>query len=62
MEDSEEYGTGPFCRHWLDPSDCYVNCANCGHGCSRHSYEQPTECTDIGCNCVMWIEPDGIDY
>lgn len=60
-----DYESGPFCRHWADPSDCEVKCATCGHGCTMHGYgyEQPG-CDGVDhfdtevCHCPEWNEPE----
>jgi hypothetical protein len=28
--------SGPYCRHWHDPSDCDILCLACGHKCCAH--------------------------
>lgn len=61
MEDGDEdydsccsdSGSGPFCRHWRDPSDCDEVCANCGHHCCQHGFFD-SSCID--CECVEWKE------
>jgi len=31
MDDEyEEFDSGPFCIHWVDPSECDEVCLNCG--------------------------------
>ena len=49
----ENYETGPFCRHWGDPSDCDEICDNCGHACHKHSkwddYDSPCNVDECGC-------------
>lgn len=50
--DSGEWGdrdTGPFCRHWSDPSDCEEMC-RCGHECRQHS-TYADFCKVEGCDC-----------
>lgn len=54
--DWEDYSSGPFCRHWGDPSDCEETCAECGHRCGIH-YGDDGECHDSGCKCLKWVEP-----
>lgn len=54
--DWEDYDSGPYCRHWSDPSDCEITCANCGHHCQRHSIVEPSNCFD--CKCNKWVESD----
>lgn len=49
----EEYDSGPFCRHWSDPSDCDEKCARCGHLCSAHSFDDCSQC-----DCPEWVEPE----
>lgn len=56
-EQDVEYDSGPFCRHWGDPSDCAEVCGNCGHKCTVHSFESPGECND--CECKEWAEGTG---
>lgn len=52
------YESGPFCRHWADPSDCDIICATCGHGCARHDFpEYESDCLVEGCHCTKWEEP-----
>lgn len=53
MDDFDCYETGPFCRHWSDPSDCEEVCSNCGHGCMDHDFESG-ECME--CECKEWTE------
>ena len=50
-EDWDSYETGPFCRHWCVPSDCDVICARCGHKCTEHDVDTPSECIVDGCEC-----------
>lgn len=50
--DREEWDSGPFCRHWSDPSDCNELC-KCGHKCSEHAYGD--YCVVDDCTC------DGFD-
>lgn len=47
----EDWDTGPFCRHWADPSDCEKVCGRCGHVCRRH---EDDSCDD--CDCTVWME------
>lgn len=49
----EDYDSGPFCRHWSDPADCEIVCANCGHRCGQH---EDSECSE--CNCEEWKESE----
>ena len=69
MSEWDDYESGPFCRHWGDPSDCHAVCAACGHACSRHGRGDDTGCEvvlqyrDYGqtadyCTCEAWVEPD----
>lgn len=54
--DWENYETGPFCRHWGDPSDCDELCKGCGHKCREHSYgNDDAECMEDGCECKNWV-------
>lgn len=55
--DWDHYETGPFCRHWSDPSDCDETCATCGHKCTQHEFAAPGECMEQGCECKAWKEP-----
>lgn len=41
------YDSGPFCRHWSDPSDCEELCV-CGHKCCEH-YWAGNECRECLC-------------
>jgi hypothetical protein len=46
MEDETDFvdfETGPFCRHWSDPSDCDRQC-KCGHECCHHFMSSCNEC------------------
>lgn len=43
-----DYETGPFCRHWSDPSDCYEMC-KCGHPCRRHLLYEDGNCDECDC-------------
>jgi len=53
-----EYDSGPFCRHWSDPSDCCDLCT-CGHKCYRHEYYfKNSACMEDGCECKEWVEPE----
>lgn len=56
MTVSDDYESGPFCRHWSDPADCDEQCANCEHICREHEFEYPGECAgDNGnCYCEEW--------
>jgi len=56
-DDWTEYESGPFCRHWYDPSDCEILCATCGHRCCRHGYGDGCGCEEDGCACSDWKEP-----
>jgi hypothetical protein len=53
-----EYDSGPFCRHWGDPSDCEEICTTCGHICTRHAWYAPSECNEEGCSCVEYVDED----
>ncbi len=50
-----DYESGPFCRHWGDPSDCTEVCV-CSHTCTQHDYAVPGECMVDGCECKEWRE------
>ena len=54
--DWSNYETGPFCRHWFDPSDCRDDCAYCGHRCPEHEIGHTTECAE--CDCPEYKDPD----
>ncbi len=58
--DSGDYerNSGPFCRHWGDPSDCETECGACSHKCHRHGDE---ECMEEGCQCPGWEEKEDND-
>ena len=49
----EGYESGPFCRHWRDPTDCCARCT-CGHDCTRHEFSAPGKCLE--CDCKEWNE------
>lgn len=51
--DEPEFNSGPFCRHWSDPSDCEEICGNCGHECRQHG---SFTCRVEGCECDEFIE------
>lgn len=51
----EDYETGPFCRHWGDPSECEKLC-KCGHQCHEH-YDSNCDVDD--CQCEDWDEREG---
>lgn len=53
--DGEDYETGPFCRHWSDPSDCDVLC-KCGHKCCQHSMYEDGECNECDCEHFTDVE------
>jgi hypothetical protein len=54
-EELEEYVSGPYCRHWSDPSDCEIKCENCGHLCGEHGRGgHDPDCDVDGCNCKEW--------
>ena len=55
------YSSGPFCRHWGDPSGCDERCAACSHTCAQHHAFDPYECTADDCKCEGWVEPDEPD-
>lgn len=63
MTDEKEdldYDSGPYCRHWSDPSECRQLCGRCRHTCTSH-WEG---CDVDGCACtefddeIVPIEPD----
>lgn len=53
-DDWSDYQSGPFCRHWADPSDCSKVCACCGHSCSAHDYG----CDEYGCGCKEFVDAE----
>ena len=55
MSDWADYDSGPFCRHWGDPSDCEEKCGSCGHGCAWHWYDG-NACHNLFCICTSWID------
>jgi hypothetical protein len=49
-DEAEDWNSGPFCRHWGDPSDCNEKCAACGHWCSAHSQSDTLQdCRECDC-------------
>lgn len=50
-----DYDSGPFCKHWSDPSDCDELCATCGHMCCRHGYSTE-ECYVDDCKCEQFVD------
>ena len=36
MPDDPEDESGPYCRHWDEPSECVRRCAKCGKECRIH--------------------------
>lgn len=57
MTDWENYESGPFCRHWGDPSDCDIKCSRCGHRCTQHGAEDG-DYACLECDCEGWVEPE----
>ncbi len=55
VDTEKDFDTGPFCRHFHDPSDCEKRCT-CGCACKRHGYGDDSECMD--CGCMKWEEVD----
>jgi len=53
--DWADYESGPFCRHWRDPSDCDEVCAECGHRCVDHGFSDGDSSCDE-CDCTAWKE------
>lgn len=47
---SDEWYSGPYCRHYGDPSDCDALCFTCKHPCRQHH----AECGE--CGCQVWEE------
>jgi hypothetical protein len=58
VEEYQEYHSGPFCRHFGDPSDCDEVCLSCGHHCCKHDYCDPYACME--CECSAWKEIEGV--
>lgn len=58
VESWDGYESGPFCRHYSDPSDCDEKCAACGHECRRHDQYDPGECLEDNCTCNAWKEAE----
>lgn len=57
-EDSGEWNTGPFCRHWGDPADCDILCT-CKHPCKIHDLDDDSsECNEEGCGCKKFEEAE----
>ena len=54
-DDWAEHESGPFCRHWDDPSDCQLRCI-CGHLCRDHFVGNSTKCYE--CDCAEWREQE----
>lgn len=55
MPFDEGYETGPFCRHYSDPSDCELNCVTCGHRCTDHDIADG-DC--FRCECKLYKDPE----
>lgn len=56
-DDDGEVNSGPFCRHWGDPVDCDIRCADCGHECHEHNeLDDGNNCRS--CNCLDWKEEE----
>lgn len=49
--------SGPFCRHWFDPSDCDERCARCGHTCAEHDRINDY-CILEDCECDSFVDVD----
>jgi hypothetical protein len=60
VTDDWQVESGPYCRHWSDPSDCDVSCATCGHLCGMHWDIGCMQVLDDGkdCDCNQWLEPE----
>lgn len=57
--DYTDYQSGPFCRHWGDPNDCDIVCAECGHRCTQHACDDGDfSCSVDDCECQAWKEPE----
>lgn len=52
--DGNEWDSGPYCRHWGDPSDCGSECATCGHQCCQHGQG----CIVDGCACEEFTDKE----
>ncbi len=37
------YDSGPYCRHYSDPSECEDVCSWCGHRCADHQFGIPQQ-------------------
>jgi hypothetical protein len=59
--DDTEYDTGPFCRHYADPTDCDHKCLRCNHECHEHDQDMSGsgKCNHDDCECHDWLEEDG---
>jgi hypothetical protein len=44
---ADDMDSGPFCKHWSDPSSCSMVC-KCSHKCHKHA---GTVCNETGCGC-----------
>lgn len=55
-DDWSGYESGPFCRHWGDPSDCDKTCLLCGHCCYDHEFGNGDACMVGDCECEKWRE------
>lgn len=56
LDDWSDYESGPFCRHWSEPSECEEKCMKCGHSCQEHGSIDNEPCTHEGCSCEGWVE------
>lgn len=52
-EGDREYDSGPFCRHFSDPSDCSEPCVMCGHPCREHPSDGG--CSGETCLCPAFM-------
>lgn len=59
-DDWADYESGPFCRHWSDPTDCEIVCARCGHRCVNHPLDLDLGCHE--CDCPGWGEAEDFEY
>ena len=51
-DETGEYDTGPFCRHYSYAGDCVCPC---GHACEEHKLDlEGGACTAEGCSCDRW--------
>ena len=58
-DDEMPIESGPFCRHFSDPTACEIVCEACGHTCAEHDQGGKDEgaCRVDNCECTDWWEP-----